>query len=110
MAYEGGEKKEVGKRDWERIEGWEKREWDGTGGRGGEAPPSGEDMDVGKKYIILRWVVGGKEESSDAGGAEEKKYGVEIRRKVLEVERSQAIPWLLLSGDLLRKALHSESS
>lgn len=47
---------------------------------------------------------------SDAGGAEEKKYALETRRKVLEVERSQAIPRLLLCDNLLRKALYSKSS
>ncbi len=66
--------------------------------------------DVENMYIILRWEVGGREESSDAGGAEERKYGVETRQRVLEVGRSQAIPWVLFSDKLLRKALYSASS
>lgn len=54
-------------------------------------------------YIILRRAVGGREESSDVRG--------ELKRenlwwKVLEVGRSQAILWLVLSDVLLRKMLY----
>lgn len=61
-------------------------------------------------YIILRRVLGGREEWSDAGGAEEGKYRVETRQKVLEVRRSQAIPWLLFSDKIPRRTLNSARS
>lgn len=54
-------------------------------------------------YIILRRAVGGREERSDVRG--------ELKRenlwwKVLEVGRSQAILWLVLSDMWLRKTLY----